>query len=94
MKIRDGNWDRHLARAKKERVAGSTSPHENPSDTHKIWKVRNYKNNVPGTLYYVHIWWYGEDTIDARVSCTCYAGQASRECKHAAWVLREEGFID
>lgn len=94
MRLRDVDWDRHLAKARDERVAGNTVPSQNPSETHKVWNVQNWKDNKPGKFYKVHLWWYGEDTFDASISCTCYAGQSGNPCKHAAWVAHEEGFID
>lgn len=90
MRVREVVWDRHLARAKAERVAGSTQPHKDPSPDHKIWKVSNWKNNVPGKRYTVHLWWHEGDKVNARVSCTCHAGQNNSPCKHAAWVVDQE----
>lgn len=84
------DWRPHFDRAQVERVAGHTVPSQNPAPNHHIWNVQNWKNNQPGKVYAVHVWWYAEDRSDARVSCTCYAGQNGRPCKHAAWVIGEE----
>lgn len=90
MKIRSVNWNRHFERAQAERVEGNTQPHLNPSPTHKIWNVRNYKNGIAGAWYTVRLWWYDDDTQNARVFCNCYAGNHGNPCKHAAFVIDQE----